>query len=79
MGISNRKEPFAQTTSFLGALFVLVRSDDFKIPLIIKYSCSPSVCVPGPILDTGQRAENRTKSSALRELASSTGDVHINI
>ena len=48
MGISNRKEPFAQDLGpdhlFSGSLFFLIQSDDFKIPLINKYSCSPSVC-----------------------------------
>ena len=56
-GISNRKEPSAQDLGpdhlFSGSLFFLIQSDDFKIPLINKYSCSPSVCVPDPILDTG--------------------------
>ena len=48
MGISNRKEPFPQDLGqghlFPRSLFVLIQSDDFKIPLINKYSCSPSVC-----------------------------------
>ena len=53
-------------------------------PMTLRFHSSVNIllhqlCVRGPILEIGQRAENRTKSSALMELASSTGDVHINI
>ena len=45
------------------------QSDDFKIPLGKQILLCPRERVPGADLDTGQRAENGTNSSALMELA----------